>query len=66
MLGARILSQDYDSDGIHTNTGTHDVLLQDMWIHGHPGRGIKGAIGGVVTCERCNIAYNGGAGWDFR
>lgn len=57
---------DFDSDGIHTNNQTHDVLLQDMWIHGHTGRGIKGPIGaGPVTCERCDIAYNGAAGWDF-
>ncbi len=56
---------DYDSDGVTTGVETHDVLLQDMWIHGHPGRGIKGPIGGVITCLRCDIAYNGGAGWDF-
>jgi hypothetical protein len=57
---------DFDADGIHTNTQTHDVLLQDLWIHGHPGRGIKGPIGaGPVTCERCDIAYNGESGWDF-
>ncbi len=36
-----------------------------MWIHGHLGRGIKGPIGGLVTCTRCDIAYNGAAGWDF-
>jgi hypothetical protein len=56
---------DFDSDGIHTSVKTHDLLLQDMWIHGHTGRGIKGPIGGVVTCMRCDIAYNGAAGWDF-
>ena len=57
---------DFDWDGIHTNTQTHDVLLQDLWIHGHTGRGIIGPIGaGPVTCERCDIAYNGAAGWDF-
>jgi hypothetical protein len=56
---------DFDSDGIRTNVGTHDLLLQDMWIHGHPGRGIKGPVGGAVSCLRCDIAYNGGAGWDF-
>jgi hypothetical protein len=56
---------DFDSDGIYTNNQTHDVLLQDMWIHGHPGRGVKGPIGGVFTCLRCDVAYNGGAGWDF-
>jgi len=58
-------TDDYDSDGIHTDVNTHDLLLQDMWIHGHIGRGIKGPIGGLVTCMRCDIAYNGGAGWDF-
>ena len=57
---------DFDWDGIHTNAQTHDVLLQDLWIHGHTGRGIVGPIGaGPVTCERCDIAYNGAAGWDF-
>lgn len=56
---------DYDSDGITTDVHTHDVLLQDLWIHGHTDRGVKGPIGGTVTCERCDIAYNGMAGWDF-
>jgi len=36
-----------------------------MWIHGHTDRGIIGAIGANVTCLRCNISYNGMAGWDF-
>ena len=56
---------DYDSDGITTGTDTHDLYMQDLWIHGHTDRGVKGAIGGVVTCLRCDIAYNGMAGWDF-
>jgi hypothetical protein len=57
---------DFDWDGIHTNAQTHDVLMQDLWIHGHTGRGIIGPIGaGPVTCERCDLAYNGEAGWDF-
>jgi hypothetical protein len=56
---------DYDSDGVQTDASTHDLLMQDMWIHGHTGRGVKGPIGGVVTCLRCDIAYNGAAGWDF-
>ncbi|WP_433966274.1 hypothetical protein [Tunturiibacter gelidiferens] len=58
-------ADDYDSDGIHTDNTTHDLLMQDLWIHGHIGRGIKGPIGGLVTCLRCDIAFNGGAGWDF-
>jgi len=56
---------DYDTNGISTDVNTHDVLMQDMWIHGHPSRGIIGPIGGTVTCLRCDIAFNGGAGWDF-
>lgn len=56
---------DFAKNGINTNVNTHDVLLQDMWIHGFPSRGIIGPIGGVVTAERVDIAYNGGAGWDF-
>jgi len=56
---------DYDSVGITTDVNTHDLLLQDLSVHGHTDRGIKGAIGGVVTALRVDIAYNGMAGWDF-
>ena len=56
---------DFDSDGIHTDAKTHHLYMQDLWIHGHTGRGIKGPIGGEVSCLRCDIAYNGAAGWDF-
>ncbi len=56
---------DYDSEGINTDAKTRDVLLQDLWVHGHTDRGIKGPIGGVVTANRVDIAYNGMAGWDF-
>jgi len=56
---------DYDSVGITTDVNTHDLLLQDLSVHGHTDRGIKGAIGGVVTALRADIAYNGMAGWDF-
>lgn len=56
---------DYDKNGAITDTSTHDVALQDMWIHGHTSRGIIGPIGGAVTCLRCDISFNGGAGWDF-
>ena len=56
---------DFDSDGISTDTGTHDILLQDLWIHGHTDRGIVGPIGGLVTARRVDIAVNGMAGWDF-
>lgn len=56
---------DYDSDGIYTNEKTHDVLLQDLWIHGHTDRGIIGPIGGLITAIRVDISTNGMAGWDF-
>ncbi|WP_174240865.1 putative Ig domain-containing protein, partial [Granulicella sp. S190] len=56
---------DFATNGIITNTSTHDVTLQDMWIHGFPSRGIIGPIGGTVNATRVDIAYNGGAGWDF-
>jgi hypothetical protein len=56
---------DFATDGITTDQGTHDVLLQDVWIHNLVDRGILGPIGGAVTCLRCDIAFNGMAGWDF-
>ncbi|MEO6804640.1 MAG: Ig domain-containing protein [Edaphobacter sp.] len=56
---------DYATTGILTNTSTHDVLLQDMYIHGFISRGINGPIGGAVSATRVDIAYNGAAGWDF-
>src|SRR5258708_21780884 len=56
---------DYDSDGVQTDAKTHDLLMQDMWIHGHPGRGVKGPIGGGVTCLRCDISHKRGAGMGF-
>ncbi len=58
-------TDDYDSVGIVTDVHTHDLLMQDIWDHGHTDRGVKGPIGGTVTCNRCDIAYNGMAGWDF-
>ncbi len=56
---------DYDSEGITMDNTTSDVALTDLWIHGHTDRGIIGPIGGLVTCLRCNISYNGMGGWDF-
>jgi hypothetical protein len=56
---------DYDGSGIGTNSLTHDVTLTDLWIHGHTDRGVIGSIGANIKCVRCNISYNGMAGWDF-
>ena len=56
---------DYDSSGLNTDAHTHDVLLQDLWIHGHTDRGIIGPVGGLITANRLDISTNGMAGWDF-
>jgi hypothetical protein len=56
---------DYAKNGLSTNNGTHDILLQDINIHGFVSRGIIGPIGGTITANNVRIAYNGGAGWDF-
>jgi hypothetical protein len=56
---------DYSDNGIGTNNQTHDILLQDVWIHGFTSRGIIGSIGGTVTATRVDISTNGAAGWDF-
>ena len=56
---------DYAANGMITDQNTHDILIQDVWIHGFTSRGIIGPIGGTVTATRVDIAYNGAAGWDF-
>ena len=58
-------TEDFDADGIGTDQKTHDVLLQDIWVHGHTDRGIIGPIGGLVTARRVDVAFNAMAGWDF-
>ena len=57
--------QDYDSNGIQTNDKTANILLQDIWDHGHVNRGIIGPIGGTINVNRVDISTNGMAGWDF-
>ena len=56
---------DYASNGIITDTGTANVILRDVDIHGFVSRGIIGPIGGEIIVERVRIAFNGMAGWDF-
>ena len=63
--GTQAPVDDFDSDGISTDVHTHDLLLQDVWVHGHTDRGIIGPIGGTVTANRVDISTNGMAGWDF-
>ncbi|MCU1253041.1 MAG: peptidase gametolysin [Edaphobacter sp.] len=58
-------ADDYAIDGIATFTGLHDVLFQDMWVHGFANRGVIGPIGGTVTYQRVRVSYNGMAGIDF-
>lgn len=56
---------DYALNGIITSNSTHDVLMQNMNIHGFASRGIIGAIGGTETMVNVRISTNGGAGRDF-
>ena len=56
---------DYAGSGILTDTHTHDILLQDLDIHGLTSRAIIGPIGGLITANRVRLAYNGAARWDF-
>ena len=56
---------DYDGDGIFTDQNTHDLSLQNLWIHGHTDRGVIGPIGGLVSASSVDISINGMAGWDF-
>lgn len=56
---------DYAGTGIVTSSGTADVLLKNLDIHGFASNGIIGAIGGEVTADHVRIAFNGSAGWNF-
>jgi hypothetical protein len=56
---------DYDANGILTTDATSNVLLQDMYIHGHTNSGLQGPIGGAITLNRVNVSFNGFAGWNF-
>ncbi len=56
---------DYDENGIVTDNKTSNVLLQDVYIHGHTTSGIQGPIGGALTMNRVFIGFNGFAGWNF-
>jgi len=56
---------DYAGSGVVTDAHTHDIVLQDLDIHGLTSRAILGPIGGLITVNRVRMAYNGGAGWDF-
>ena len=56
---------DFDSNGIRTDVNTHDVLLQDLWIHGHPNAGILGPWTGTITATRIDLAGNVMGGWNL-
>jgi len=56
---------DFAISGIRTYTTTHDILFQDVNIHGLANNGILGPIGGTVTATRLRIGFNGGSGWNF-
>jgi hypothetical protein len=56
---------DYDGSGIETSSTTRNILLQDVYIHGHTTSGIQGPIGGKINLNRVTISFNGFAGWNF-
>jgi hypothetical protein len=56
---------DYASNGIVTSLTTHDILLQDLNIHGLAQNGILGSVGDSVTAKGVRIAGNSSAGWNF-
>ena len=58
-------ADDYDSDGIEEDAGTANVTMTDLWVHNHPGRGVKGPIGGPIVATNVTLGYNESAGWDF-
>jgi hypothetical protein len=58
-------ADDFAIDGIATFTGLHDVLFQDLYVHGFTNRGVIGPIGGTITYQRVRLSYNGMAGIDF-
>jgi hypothetical protein len=56
---------DYGSIGIASNTGTANVAVTDVDIHGLAADGWRGPIGGDVTLTRVYIGYNTSAGIDL-
>jgi hypothetical protein len=63
--GGSIPFDDFAISGIRTYTTTHDILFQDVNIHGLANNGILGPVGGTITTTRLRVAFNGGAGWNF-
>ena len=64
---------DFADNGIMTVTNQatggsqlpHDILMQDLDIHGFPASGIAGAIGGAFALTRVTSNRNGFSGWNF-
>lgn len=54
---------DYVDYSTVTGNDTHDVLLQDIWMHGNANLGVRGPIGGTITATNVSIGYNGMGGW---
>jgi hypothetical protein len=56
---------DYADNGFLTNKSSSNITLQDVYVHGFTGSGLKGPIGGPITMTRVNASFNAHAGWDF-
>lgn len=57
-------TDDYGDMGVFTDATTHDVLLQDLDIHGFAYHGIYGNLGGLIDVNHVRIAGNASDGWN--
>jgi hypothetical protein len=55
---------DYSDNGILTDANSHDILLQDLNVHGLTKSGIQGPIGANFKLVRDRFAFNAMAGWN--
>jgi hypothetical protein len=56
---------DYAKNGISSNTGTSNITLKDIYVHGLADGGWIGPIGGNVTWTNGAISYNPAAGFNL-
>ena len=56
---------DAGGNGVIFDANSHDLLLQDLNIHGLPSSGIFGPFGANITLTRVRSAFNGSAGWNM-
>jgi hypothetical protein len=55
---------DYATAGVFFNTGSANISLTDVAIHGLAAAGISGSVGGDINLTDVTVGYNPSAGWD--